>query len=368
MLSDTMKRHLRIGALLCALGFHAGCVADAQTPGNEAVSRQPDPHWITAIRYDPRKPFDPGELRALLEGGVPSFRDEQRLQYLLLHAGATGDGSFRDAFDLEFFRDNPNYEMIFATYRYSALGEEEALEEILAVDAAHPSRGGDTAARMVLPWIDEWDRTIAAARRHATGRNDGAAWVADSMFGPVRSILFPESLAAYRDRIATEEKLLHELVSVVADDPELTYDYGSPLWYEGGGKGSGRLIFRVKELPRPGDSPLWFVHLGGIDLSRANLEKQRSFVFEKRGGSFVEVTEQVLPGKWHRDHYLVPVPDNPVILRRSYTEREGDYSGYRAEVRATDLAWKDGTFREAGISETGGDPRRPWWKQDACRR
>lgn len=355
---------------LTGLGCLIVSVACDAIPTVSAQQEQESiPDWVTRMNYDPREPFNPEELRTLLKPGFWTDKVGRRIQYMLLHAGAVKDQSFRFAFDIDFLKQNPNYEMIFAAYRYSALGEDEALDEIMAEGAALGYYGGDTAHRLVLPWIDEWDRTIVANRRHAAAPADGTAGFMNIMFPTLRPILFPDAHQAYLERIGSTGKLLNELVGVVAHDPDLTYDYGVPYGFPPLFRGSGQLTFRVKELPRPGSAPLYLVHLGSTRLSEADRQKQRTFVLEKQGDSFVDVSDTVLRDEWCRDFYLVPSRDNLIIMRRSYEKQDTNSPTFEAGPRENDLVWENGAFREGGITEViePGYPG-PWWKHKSWRR
>ena len=147
------------------------------------------------------KEFNPADLRSLVE--LPSDRrknsENRKLMKLILQAGVKKDGSFQHLLKRKDLREANNVDLALSAYDYMLNKSEAALNRILA-QLATEDIGADVDTTLVLAFVDEWDRTIRAVRKHFY-RTDGAGGTNRHFFQTTRAYLYPKKYAAMREVI-----------------------------------------------------------------------------------------------------------------------------------------------------------------------
>jgi hypothetical protein len=167
--------------------------ADAETWRNRFAALPTD--------YKPTERYDRRELKRLAAN--PRV-DPRRLMWLINRAGAEQDTKVRFILDqreaiLDQRTAGQAHGLALALhgYDYSVNGNQAALDAILADLAAQPV-GSDADAVVALAFIDEWDKSIDAIKKHFA-RSDGAGSIARANFWWTREYLFPgRGVSKYR--------------------------------------------------------------------------------------------------------------------------------------------------------------------------
>lgn len=133
--------------------------------------------------------FDPAELRALADKPAGK-RDHRKLMELILYAGVKKDESFQDLLKREGLREATNVDLALSAYDYMMNKSKPALNRILA-QLATEDVGADVDTTLVLAFIDEWNWTIRAFRKHFI-RTDGAGSTNKYFFKSTRAYLYPK--------------------------------------------------------------------------------------------------------------------------------------------------------------------------------
>jgi len=142
--------------------------------------------------------FDPTELRALVDKPTGE-RDNRMLMELILQAGVEKDGSFQDLLKRGELREANNVDLALSAYDYMLNKSEIALNRILA-QLATEDIARDENATLVLAFVDEWDRSIRAVRKHFY-RTDGMVSKNQHFFLTTRAYLYPEKYAEMQKAI-----------------------------------------------------------------------------------------------------------------------------------------------------------------------
>ncbi|HUF60522.1 MAG TPA: M56 family metallopeptidase [Verrucomicrobiales bacterium] len=152
--------------------------------------------------YDPREPFDPDELVTLaneFKGEPKGSKDRaaiRRLSWLISRAGAEKNARFRYLLENAEMKKEESLALALAGFDYSVNGNIEGLEYIVN-ELAKARRGSDAQAAVPLGFIDEWDISIAAHRKHFASGTDGAGGLARRIFWAQRQSLFPEQFRRF---------------------------------------------------------------------------------------------------------------------------------------------------------------------------
>jgi hypothetical protein len=160
------------------------------------------PGWELRSDYSLKDPFDPKELRRLVENPSDDDRpseDDSRLMVLILRAGIEKDKSFQDLLKKPKLREARNVALALSAYDYMLNRSEAALDYILA-QLATEEMGADSDVIVVLQTLDEWDRSIRAFRKHFI-HTDGAGGDCMRGFKTTRAYLFPKKYAEMREAI-----------------------------------------------------------------------------------------------------------------------------------------------------------------------
>lgn len=153
--------------------------------------------------------FDPSELRAIVDEPADE-RDNRKLMELILHAGVEKDGSFQDLLKREGLREANNVDLALSAYDYMLNRSDVALNRILA-QLATEDIGADVDTTLVLAFVDEWDRSIRAVRKHFY-RTDGAGATNKHVFRNTRAYLYPEKYAEMKKVIEAPVVLQEHLL------------------------------------------------------------------------------------------------------------------------------------------------------------
>ena len=153
--------------------------------------------------YNPAEPFVPAELMRLAaspaDGSPSKEMDRQRRMFWLINrASAEKVVQLRALLDNKELMKVPLLELAVAGYDYSMNNNPKVLDFILGKLAAEPV-GSDSNASVVLAFIDEWERTVAAVESHFTA-TDGAGGMNRAAFWEIRQFLFPRRYLQFRQK------------------------------------------------------------------------------------------------------------------------------------------------------------------------
>ena len=116
-------------------------------------------------------------------------------------------------------------------------------------------------------------------------------------------------------------------------------------------------MFWLKLLPREGKAPLVFVHMAKPMANRKAPSRDQTFVLERVGKDWKDVTATVIPKEVDLTLHLSPRRDLPVIKVKSWERiqlQQGQGGGYVMGSRLFDLIWRDGAFQ---VEKTGEGAR-----------
>ena len=107
-------------------------------------------------------------------------------------------------------------------------------------------------------------------------------------------------------------------------------------------------MFWLKLLPREGEAPLVFVHMAKPQANRKAPARDQTFVLERVGNDWKDVTATVIPKEVDLTLHFSPGRDLPVIKVKSWERielQQGQGEGYMIGSRLFDLIWRDGAFQ-----------------------
>jgi hypothetical protein len=106
-------------------------------------------------------------------------------------------------------------------------------------------------------------------------------------------------------------------------------------------------MFWLKLLPREGQAPLVFVHMAKPQANRKAPARDQTFVLERVGKDWKDVTASVIPKEVDLSLHFSPRRDLPVIKVKTWERiqlQQGRGEGYMIGSRLFDLVWRDGAF------------------------
>jgi hypothetical protein len=106
-------------------------------------------------------------------------------------------------------------------------------------------------------------------------------------------------------------------------------------------------MFWLKLLPREGKTPLVFVHMAKPMANRKAPARDQTFVLERVGKDWKDVTASVIPKEVDLSLHFSPRRDLPVIKVKTWERiqlQQGQGEGYMIGSRLFDLIWRDGAF------------------------
>ena len=191
--------------LICTAGLViTGCTAHRPAP-TESQSSRKESFAALPIDYDPTEPYSRRELKSLASH---PRKNPRRLMWLINRAGAEKDTRVRfllekreDILDRAGHVQAHGLALALHGYDFSINANTAALDAILADLAAEPV-GSDADAVVALSFINEWDRSLPAIKRHFA-RSDGAGSIARTSFWMLRANLFPD---AYLEQQASSSR------------------------------------------------------------------------------------------------------------------------------------------------------------------
>lgn len=146
--------------------------------------------------------------------------------------------------------------------------------------------------------------------------------------------------------------LLEGLSGSVFNDNRLDYTNGWIHFHSDGGDHETRKgpssMFYVKLLPRKQQLPLVFVHMPKPFADGNAPAKNQTFVLERKGNQWKDVTAEVMPKEIDLTMHFQPRRSDNVIEVAAYkTHKRQDGLGlsYDYGERKLDLVWEDGKFR-----------------------
>jgi hypothetical protein len=169
-----------------------GVVFACSSPAEEA--KQDAETWLTDWNG-----YDPKELSALAEKPSRDSGDNRRMMELILQAAAKSDKSFESLLKRKELREANNVDLALLAYEYNLNKSETALNRILA-QLATEDIGADVDTTLALAFIDEWDLSIRAFRKHFV-RTDGAGGLNHAFFCSTRAFLYPKKYEKMRKAI-----------------------------------------------------------------------------------------------------------------------------------------------------------------------
>lgn len=150
--------------------------------------------WMSGWR-----PYSPEKLRALTEKPPLKSSEQRNVMKLILQAGIKKDRSFLHLLKREDLRKAKNVDLALSGYDYMLNSSSAALDHLLA-QLATEDIGDDVDVILVLSFVDEWDRSIRAFRKHFV-RTDGAGGTCKYFFTTTRKYLYPKQYAKLREAI-----------------------------------------------------------------------------------------------------------------------------------------------------------------------
>lgn len=142
------------------------------------------------------KPYCAERLMTLAEKSSLGYPEQRSLMKLVLQAGIAKDGRFKHLLNRRDLRKTKNVDLALSAYDYMVSSSEAALDHILA-QLATEDIGADVDTIVVLSFIDEWDRTVRAFRKHFV-RTDGAGGTCKHFFQTTRKYLYPKKYEKMR--------------------------------------------------------------------------------------------------------------------------------------------------------------------------
>lgn len=114
-------------------------------------------------------------------------------------------------------------------------------------------------------------------------------------------------------------------------------------------------MFWLKLLPREGKAPLVFVHMAKPMANRKAPSRDQTFVLERVGTEWKDVTASVIPKEVDFTLHFLPRRDLPVIEVKSWEIiqlQQGQGEGYMIGSRLFNLVWQDGAFHVEKAEES----------------
>lgn len=112
--------------------------------------------------------------------------------------------------------------------------------------------------------------------------------------------------------LAKRELLLREMRGEGTRD-RVDYKHDWAHWYSDGSEVGGTSQFRLKLLPREGDTPLVFVHMGKPFATGAAPAKEHTVILKLNGKDWEDVTESLWPKEVDRTMHFAPQRETNVI-------------------------------------------------------
>lgn len=135
-----------------------------------------------------------------------------------------------------------------------------------------------------------------------------------------------------------------------SSDGPLDYEHGWLYWSMDGANAEGGPLaseLHIKLLPRKDDTPLVFVHMGGAFLWGCTPRSNKTFVLERDGNEWRDVTKTVMPKQVDLTMHLSPRRLTNVIEVAPYERfkrQDGRGYAYKCGHRKLDLVWNGESF------------------------
>ncbi len=173
------------------------------------------------------------------------------------------------------------------------------------------------------------------------------AWAQDGNFLNVAIIELP---ARYLADIPREERaafLLH--LSEQSGDTRLDYQHGWLHWYSDSGRSSyGTSMLYLKLLPRKDRAPLVLTHMPKPFADGKAPAKNQTFVLERDGGEWRDVTRSIIPKQAELTMHFSPRRTSGVVEVAAYERSKlqgGRGYSCRFGNRVIDLVWNGAAFQ-----------------------
>jgi hypothetical protein len=145
--------------------------------------------------------------------------------------------------------------------------------------------------------------------------------------------------------LADRGKFLRALDS---EGARLDAEKGWLHWYSDGGDVRITSMVWAKELPRPGKSPLVFVHMAKPFANSGNKPStDQTFVLERDGKEWVDVTKKVIPSTVDMTmHFRTRKNDTVIEVARwrGFERQDGRGNAWDFGERISDLRWTGEAF------------------------
>jgi hypothetical protein len=144
--------------------------------------------------------------------------------------------------------------------------------------------------------------------------------------------------------LSNREKFMKEVGS---DSRRLRAAGGWLHWYSDGGDVGGTSMAWAKELPRPGKTPLVFVHMAKPFADGRNPGGDQTFVVQRAGDGWTDVTKQVMPPDVDLSmHFRTRQKDTviEVALWKQINRSDGRGKAWIFGSRVADLHWSGERF------------------------
>jgi hypothetical protein len=131
------------------------------------------------------------------------------------------------------------------------------------------------------------------------------------------------------------------------DTRHLDYANGWVHWFTDSESVGGTSQFWLKLLPRKNERPLVFVHMAKPFADGSDPQKDQTFVLERRGNEWLDVTGNVIPEQVDLTMHFRPSRSKNMIEVAAYERfkrRDGRGEAYRFGERKLDLVWSEGSF------------------------